>query len=88
MPRVEPLCGPGISDPSALVPFLRPCQVGLFLLLSSLVGLWWRQQEVRQRTIRAMLEAAGSGTDTVDLAEADLAGPSRLATPKVSFWRI
>ena len=67
----------GEWSPSAVLDFrIRPpwylswpCQVGLFILVCGLVGLWWRQRETRQRAIRATLEAAVAER-TRDLAEA------------------
>jgi signal transduction histidine kinase/CheY-like chemotaxis protein/streptogramin lyase len=68
---------PGVWTQSAVFQFrIRPpwylswtCLVSLFLLIVGLFWLWWRQREIRQRAIRAALEAAVAER-TRDLAEA------------------
>ena len=68
---------PGEWSPSAVLDFRIhppwylswPCRVSLFILLGGLIGLWWRQREIRQRAIRETLEAAVAER-TRDLAEA------------------
>jgi len=75
--EVQGEAAPGVWGRSGLLqfrirpPWFRswPCQAGLFLVLVGLVWLWWRQREIRQRTIRADLERAVAER-THDLAAA------------------
>ncbi len=68
---------PGVWSHSAVLSFrIRPpwylawqSQAGLFLALADLVFWWWRRREIRQRTVRATLEAAVAER-TRDLAQA------------------
>jgi len=75
--EVQGEADPGVWTQPAFLQFrIRPpwylswaCLVSLFLLIGGLVWLWWRKREIRQRALRAALEAA-VGERTRDLAEA------------------